>query len=660
MSLSKLAWMAALILGGAIFLMAPARGLGQTNYYSANGTEYAPVGALPGDQMFPDVAITPAGGFVVWQDNVTDGSGWGVSAERLNSTDNGTLSSFRVNVQGTNNQTSPKVALLKNGGAAFVWQSGRSGQQHIFGRFLTPTNTWLTSTDLVVSTFTNTFQITPALAVLNDSNVVVVWASYNQAGTNSLLDVYGKILSPTGQVISNAFLINQFATYNQRTPAVAALAGGGFAVAWVSEQERLVAPNLGSNAALATASADLTPTVDVYARLFRSNGVAVTGEFLVNSNTAACANPALAAATDGSFMVAWSQHDPLITSNGWDIFARPVSSTGVGGAVVEVNSYTYGDQYAPKISAIGVDYLVVFTSLAQDGSREGVFGQFVHNNGALIGGEFRVNTTWMGQQMQPAVTSDGAAWFQVVWTTYAGTATGFDLYSQRYANVAAILQAMGAPIINAPFNLVSNKYVPQLVVSWAPVLGISITNFEVYVDGSATGITNWLGTSNQWTMGPINGLTTNSTHSFRVAYRTTDGRQSPTSAPASGTTWSGLNYYGIPMEWVEEYYGDNFADWPANVNAPLIRGGMSLYNVFLTGGDPLDPSTWLTTYLMKTPGGMYLNWNTQPGMTYQVQTTTFLTGWSNLGAPRYAAGTSDSIYVGGTPVGYYRVLMLRP
>ena len=41
------------------------------------------VGSLPGDQVLPDVAITPAGGFVVWQDNVTDGSGWGVSARTV-------------------------------------------------------------------------------------------------------------------------------------------------------------------------------------------------------------------------------------------------------------------------------------------------------------------------------------------------------------------------------------------------------------------------------------------------------------------------------------------------------------------------------------------------------------------------------------------------
>ena len=161
-----------------------------------------------------------------------------MSAQRLDGTLSGSGSTFRVNVQGTNDQENPRVALLKNGGAVFVWQGGQEGFQHIYARFLTPTNTFLTTTDVVVSTFTNNFQINPAVAVLNNSNVVVVWASFDQAGSNSLQDVYGQILSPTGQKIGTNFLINQFTTYNQRTPAVAALKNGGFVVAWVSEQER--------------------------------------------------------------------------------------------------------------------------------------------------------------------------------------------------------------------------------------------------------------------------------------------------------------------------------------------------------------------------------------------------------------------------------------
>jgi len=277
-----------------LFLMISPAVFGQTNYYSMNGTEYAIIGSLPGDQVFPDAAVTPAGGFVVWQDNITDGSGWGISAEQLDSTLSGTLDKFRVNVQGTNDQENPRVALLKNGGAVFVWQGGQEGYQHIFARFLTPTNTFMTTTDLVVSAFTNNFQINPAVATLNNSNVVVVWGSFDQAGSNSLQDVYCKILSPTGQTISNEFLVNQFTSYNQRTPAIAALKNGGFVVTWVSEQENSVTPNLGANTTSVTANSIVAPSVDIYARLYASNGAPASSEFMVDTDSNPCANPAVA------------------------------------------------------------------------------------------------------------------------------------------------------------------------------------------------------------------------------------------------------------------------------------------------------------------------------------------------------------------------------
>jgi hypothetical protein len=63
---------------------------------------------------------------------------------------------------------------------------------------------------------------------------------------------------------------------------------------------------------------------------------------------------------------------------------------------------------------------------------------------------------------------------------------------------------------------------------------------------------------------------------------------------------------------------------------------------------------------VQTSEGFFLNWNTQAGQTYQVQESTNLFSWSNLGAPRFAAGASDSIFIGRTSVGFYQVLLLRP
>jgi hypothetical protein len=92
-------------------------------------------------------------------------------------------------------------------------------------------------------------------------------------------------------------------------------------------------------------------------------------------------------------------------------------------------------------------------------------------------------------------------------------------------------------------------------------------------------------------------------------------------------------------------------------NSPL--GSPTLLQLFLSGGIPYEPTTWLRTALANTQQGLFLSWNTQPGFTYQVEIATNLGTWNNLGSPRFAAGNSDSIFVGKSSAGYYRVLLLR-
>ena len=105
------------------------------------------------------------------------------------------------------------------------------------------------------------------------------------------------------------------------------------------------------------------------------------------------------------------------------------------------------------------------------------------------------------------------------------------------------------------------------------------------------------------------------------------------------------------------YYGGDASQWPG-ANSKM-GASMTLLQVFLSGGNPLDPSTWLQQHFVRTPQGMFLAWNTQPGATYQVQATTDFKNWSSVGSARFAAGTTDSINVGGGTAGYYRILLLR-
>jgi hypothetical protein len=96
----------------------------------------------------------------------------------------------------------------------------------------------------------------------------------------------------------------------------------------------------------------------------------------------------------------------------------------------KINTFLYGEQYAPKIAAGPSGCLVVWTSLGQDGSREGVFGRFLPNGSGPAGSEFRVNTTVASQQIQPAVAWNGTDRFLVTWSSVV--MGGFNLFGQMY------------------------------------------------------------------------------------------------------------------------------------------------------------------------------------------------------------------------------------
>jgi hypothetical protein len=622
--------------------------------YTTNGFEYPITASKPGDQVHPEIALNSNGGFVVWEDNVTSSSGLAISAQRLDSSFSRTLSSFKVNAATVGDHERAHVALLSNGGAVFVWQGGRFGYQHIYARFLSSSNVWLTG-DIMANGSTNIFQIDPVVATLNNGNVMVAWSSFNQSSPTSMRDIYGQMFSPDGQKIGNEFLINQFTTYNQRTPAIAALGSGGFVAVWVSEQQRRTAALNGQSL---SSPQMLNASVDIYARLFSANGQPSQGEFLVNTASNVCANPSVAGAQDGSFVVAWSEKDQQMAVNGWDIFARAYSPAAVGGTVTMVNTEIYGDQLGAHVSAAGTDYLVIWTSYGQDSSMEGVYGQFLHGDGSSNGTEFRANTTWVSRQIHPAVASDGSGRFVVTWTSFTGGNNSFDLFAQRYVNAAQPLQAMAAPFVYVPFVVNNGVYQPQIVVSWPAQTGLSVDHYDVYVDGTlATSSTN-----NTWTMTIANGLAASSTHTFQVAALGTDTRQTPLSPPASATTWSGYSWGGVPFEWMTTYFGADISKWPVATN-PLNQGGPTAYQVFLTGGNPSNPSTWLQTSLeanqVQGQPVYLLHWNTQPGLTYQVQMSSDMLNWVDFQTPRFAADVADSVIVPNNNLQYYRLVRLR-
>lgn len=608
------------------------------------GTEYRIGGARPGDQVLPQLSLSSLGGFVVWQDNFTDGDGLGISAVRITGDGLPSPSAFRINENSAGDQENVQIAMLNDGGAAVAWQGGALGFQDIYIRFIKSDGTFATG-DIRVNSYVDQSQQQPSIAVLPNGNVVVVWGSQGQDG--HLQGVFGQILDSAGNKVGEEFQVNESTQYNQRTPAVAALSNGRFVVTWVSEKSRGITTDaIAPSGVPQERNAGRTIFgVDVYARIFQANAEAVGTELLVNTGLNICANPAISAQSKGGFAVAWGE-DNAGSTDSWDVVARSFDSAGIpAGTATRLNARIYGDQFSPKIAGTSSGYIATWTSLAQDGSMDGIFGRNLTVEGAPDGDEFQVNTTTVSKQIQAVPASDGERNLIVVWSGFT-IGSGFDLYAQRYTAGSALPEPQ-APVAHG----ISGS---KILVTWPELTGFPGASYVLHVDGremSGSLLANYH---------VVTGLAPGSSHQFRLGYRLPNGLSSGLSVAATASTWGeDENGDGLPDDWQALH-------WP-NSNETGITGaddydadGASNFKEFLAGTNPRDAKSALKLQLRQTGQGLQVEWNTQPGFIYQLQTSSDSQTWTDVGGSRFAAGAVDSVLVNNSNnLSMFRVVRIR-
>jgi hypothetical protein len=456
-----------------------------------SGTQSTPTGTLRGEQLAPSVSLTRDGALVVWEDNTIDGTnGTGIAGRWLGSDLAPRSDVFRLNDQKTGDQLAPQAIALSGGTTLVTWQSRVKANTTVQARLLDPNGSFLTQDFQLNPNTTNssyrykvvwnvfnrnkyrkrTYRLKdtisniresssyPVAAALPDGGAVIVYQSVQRYLTNSwglahpwrwtgsrnltntilvptrsyvdwMQDVYFQRISATGAKVGPEVQVNQYANYNQRSPAVAVLPDGSFVVAWVSEHPR------------SFVSSD-NFRVDLYARLFSSQGEPLGNEFKVNGDEGLiCANPVAAPLATGGFTLAWSQQEAPLSRH-WDVASRVYYVNGTpAGDITVVNVTRTGDQFAPKLASVGDNQLLVWTSRRQDGSHEGVYGRLLYG-GAPAGEELRVNTTTISRQIQPAIAGEAQGRFLALWSSYAGQ-SGFDLASQSFAVPSSLAPAGG-------------------------------------------------------------------------------------------------------------------------------------------------------------------------------------------------------------------------
>ncbi|KPG94797.1 hypothetical protein AEQ67_21840 [Pseudomonas sp. RIT-PI-q] len=273
--------------------------------------------------------------------------------------------------------------------------------------------------EVQVNTNTTGDQLSPSVAALAGGGYVVSWVSYSQDGSGN--GIYAQIFDASGAAVTGEVRVNSSTFDNQEQPAIGALGDGGYVVTWMSNGQD------GNG-------------YGIYAQRYDVGGTAVGSEVRVNSTTLGSQEqPVISGLSDGGYVVSWMSSGQ--DGSGYGIYAQRYDASGTAvGSEVRVNSTTPGSQEQPAISGLSDGgYVVSWMSNGQDGSGFGIYSQRYDSGGVAVGGEVRVNTVTLNNQSYPSVTALAGGGYVVIWFSQEQDGSSFGIYSQRYdASGAAV------------------------------------------------------------------------------------------------------------------------------------------------------------------------------------------------------------------------------
>jgi hypothetical protein len=353
------------------------------------------VGSTPSTALgAPAVATDADGDYVVtWASNGTDGSGWGIYAQRYSSTGTAKGATTRVNTTTSGDQQDPSVSMDSVGDYVVTWSSyGQDGSG--WGVYAQRYNACGVAQggEIRVNWTTAGDQMHARVAMDSTGNFTVVWQSYGQDGSG--WGVFGRRYSCLGVPLSCEFQINNTSAGDQAYPAIAMNGLGAFVVTWSSYGQD------GSG-------------WGVYARRYTAAGTAQGSEFLVNTTTAGDQMySAVGIDGAGDYMISWSSNGQ--DGSGWGVYARRYNCSGVAqGGEFLVNTTTAGDQTNSAVAMDGSGNFIITWSSNQGGSWSN-YGQQFSACGAAQGSQFQIGSTTASYQTYSGVAMTATGSFILV------------------------------------------------------------------------------------------------------------------------------------------------------------------------------------------------------------------------------------------------------
>jgi len=248
-----------------------------------------------------------------------------------------------------------------------------------------------------------------AVAATDASTIVV----FEGKGPIDRQGVFAEVLTTDGQTTAPSFRVNSTIRGDQSSPAIGADDEGNFVIAWAGR-------GLGDKGG-------------VFFQRFSSTGTAIGGETLVNETTGGKqSEPAIAVASDGAFVVAWSGVGVGDVSG---IFLRRFDAVGtpLGGERL-VNTNIADQQVDPAIAFDTTGgFVLSWSSRHQDGSDWGLFGQRFDATGMPVGVEFQWNSTTENSQQSVTLAADPDGGIVAAWQSREQDGDGWGVVARQLA-----------------------------------------------------------------------------------------------------------------------------------------------------------------------------------------------------------------------------------
>jgi len=320
----------------------------------------------PGYDQSPHISSDSPGNFVVVWD--VWGADYDVYAQRFTRDGVKIGPNFKVNDDTTNsNQHSPSVFVDADGDFVVVWTDGRMEENNIYAQLYDSSGAPQGPNFEVDGATWNA----PGFSSVSgdpEGNFVVAWTDW-RSGQG---DIYARRYTKDGQPLGEGFMVNDDSGASQKNPQVWVAVDGGFVITWNDGR------NLGWQ------------SLDVYAQIYDSNGIAQGGNFRVNEVIGRADSPFISGGPGGDFIISWTDGRDDTGEVYAQRFTGDAQFVGPNFRVSYVDEET-GVNLSGDVAVNRRGHFLIVWNWVAESSKEDIYAQLYNLSGFPQLGNFIVN-----------------------------------------------------------------------------------------------------------------------------------------------------------------------------------------------------------------------------------------------------------------------------